>query len=254
MINWSSIKFRASSWGSLLTEPVTKAAKEAGELSVTCQKELIKIYNQEVYGRKRDITTKQMDKGIVCEKEAINLFSILEGKVYHKNEERLESDWCSGHPDIYSGDEITKATEVGDIKCSWDLDTFCPKLVEEPDKAYIAQLNCYYSLTGAQGGYLVYCLISAPPHIVNQEKESLFYRMVKNTERILTDQSPDYLNAVEELEKLMIFEDIPPQERCIKIPIPRDQELIDRMKAKTPKLREWLEMFHVKHMNQYPKT
>jgi hypothetical protein len=46
MINWDSIKFRASSWGALLTEPKTKSEDS---LSVTCQKELIKIYNQEKY-------------------------------------------------------------------------------------------------------------------------------------------------------------------------------------------------------------
>ena len=54
-IDWSTIKFRASSWGNLNTEPVTKAAKEAGELSKTCQTELIKIYNQVKYGRRKDI-------------------------------------------------------------------------------------------------------------------------------------------------------------------------------------------------------
>lgn len=60
-IIWDNIRFRASSWGNLLTEP---RSKSEGALSVTCQKELIKIYNREVYGRIKDITTKQMDKGI----------------------------------------------------------------------------------------------------------------------------------------------------------------------------------------------
>ena len=42
-IDWSKTKFRASSWGNLLTEPLSKEDKAAGVLSVTCQKELIKI-------------------------------------------------------------------------------------------------------------------------------------------------------------------------------------------------------------------
>lgn len=249
MIQWDSIKFRASSWGNLLTEPQTKAAKEAGELSATCQKELIKIYNQEVYGRKKDITTKQMDKGIQCEPEAIALFSMLEGKLYIKNEEEIESEWCKGHPDIFTGGNINEAQDVSDIKCSWDLDTFMPKLMEEPDKSYVAQLNCYYSLTGAQYGHLVYCLISAPDSILLEEAERLQYRMAKNTTKI--DFSEDYNKAVDELRKLMIFDDIPPEERCIKIPIPRDEELIEKMKAKVPRLREWLESFHKKHKSLY---
>ena len=48
-IDWTKTKFRASSWGNLLSEPVTKADKEAGKLSLTCQKELLKIYLKEKY-------------------------------------------------------------------------------------------------------------------------------------------------------------------------------------------------------------
>lgn len=245
-INWDEIKFRASSWGNLLVEPQSKSDKESGKLSATCQKELIKIYNQEVYGRKKDITTKQMDKGIQCEPEAIALYSMLEGVFYHKNDEEIENEWFRGHPDIYSGENIGSATEVSDIKCSWDLDTFMPKLIEDPDKGYVAQLNCYYSLTGAESGNLVYCLISAPINILEQEKRSLLFRM-----NVATEYSPEYIKAAKELERLMVFDDIPPEERCIKIPVPKDEELIEKMKAKVPRLREWLHDFHKKHKLQY---
>jgi hypothetical protein len=49
-MNFSNIKFRASSWGNLLTESRDK--KEP--IGKTCQMELIKIYNQEKYGRKKE--------------------------------------------------------------------------------------------------------------------------------------------------------------------------------------------------------
>jgi hypothetical protein len=248
VINWESIKFRASSWGDLLTEPVSKADKEAGKLSATCQKALIKIYNQEVYGRKKDITTKQMDKGKICEPDAIQLFSILEGRMYYKNEEVLENGFFSGHPDVGDSNDIREAKEVNDIKCSWDLDTFMPKLVEEPDKGYVAQLNVYYDLTGAQHGHIVYCLISAPMQILEQEKRSMLWKM-----DVATELNPEYIKAAEELEKLMTFEDIDPRERVIKIPVPRNDELIEKMKAKVPVMRNWLYEFHKKHMALYPK-
>ncbi len=247
-MDFSTIKFRASSWGNLLTEPVAKADKEAGKLSVTCQKELIKIYNREVYGRKKDITTKQMDKGIQAEPESIMLLNRVEGKMYMKNEDRLENEWFCGHPDLFIGDNIENADEVLDIKTSWELDSFMPKLIEEPDKGYIAQLNCYYSLTGAKSGAIVYALVSAPDNIVEQEKKSLLWRM-----NVATELSPEYLQASAELEKLMIFEDIDYRERIIKQPIERDDELIEKMKAKVPIMRQWLQDFHEKHMNLYPK-
>jgi hypothetical protein len=252
-MDFSQIKFRASSWGNLLTEPVSKAAKEAGELSVTCQKELVKIYNQELYGRKKDITTRQMDKGIAVEKAAIKLVAKLEGKQFYKNTELYDNEWFKGHPDILAINDEFITEECSDIKCSWELDTFMPKLIESVDKSYEAQLNVYYDLTGTNGGNLYYCLLSAPKHLINMEKEFLFNRMAKNQDGILTEQSPNYLEAVAEMENLMDYEDIDYRERVIKIPVPRNDELIQKMKDKVPILRNWLDDFHKKHMNQYPK-
>lgn len=241
-IDWNKIKFRASSWGNLLTE--SKDKKEP--IGKTCQAELIKIYCQEVYGRKKDITTKQMDKGIQAEGDSISLLSMVDGEFYFKNEERLENEWFSGHPDILTGESIQSAKEIGDIKTSWSLETFMPKLVEEPDKAYVAQMNVYYDLTGASSGFLAYCLVNAPINIIEQEKRSLLFKM-----NVATEYAPEYIKAAEELEYLMVFNDIPPEERVIKIPIPRDEELIEKMKAKVPRLREWLHEFHKKHKSLY---
>lgn len=247
-MNWETITFRASSWGNLLTDPVTKAAKEAGELSVTCQKELIKIYNREKYGRKKDIVTKQMDKGILCEQDAIDLFNRVEGKMYFKNQEELENEWFRGHPDIFTGDNIQNADDVSDIKCSWELDTFMPKLVDGLDKSYEAQLNVYFSLTGAQQGSIAYCLVSAPANIVEGEKYSLLRRM-----NVATDENTEFKKAFAEMERNMIVDDIDYRERVIKIPVVRNEELIEKMKAKVPALRIWLSDFEEKHLKLYPK-
>jgi len=247
MIQWENIKFRASSWGNLLTEPVSKADKESGKLSATCQKELIKIYCREVYGRKKDITTKQMDKGILAEGDSINLLSLVEGEFFFKNDEPMENEWFTGHPDLIL-EKPDGTLEIWDVKTSWELETFMPKLLEEPDKGYIAQLNAYYSLTGAQGGAIAYCLVSAPDQILEQEKRSLLFRM-----NVATEFSPEYLKAAEELTKLMVFDDIDPKERVIVQKVPRDEELIEKMKAKVPILRQWLKDFHTKHQNLYPK-
>lgn len=248
MINWDEVKFRASSWGNLLSEPLGKADKEAGVLSLTCQKELIKIYNLLKYGRKKDVFTKQMEKGKLVEDESIKNYSILEGQVYEKNEQSLENEWFTGHPDIYLGEDIYNAIEVDDIKSSWELDTFTPKLIEKVDSGYEAQLNCYYSLTGAKSGNLVYCLVSAPFSILESEKRKLLYSM-----DVATELAPEYLQACLDLEKLMVFEDIPIEERVIKIPVTRNDELIEKMKAKVPRLREWLAEFEQKHLKMYSK-
>ena len=71
---------------------------------------------------------------------------------------------------------------------------------------------------------------------------------------VISEESPEYLRAVEEMTKLMVFDDIDYRERVIKIPVQRDDELIAKMKAKVPILRTWLQNFHEKHMNLYPKN
>lgn len=246
MTNWDNVKFRASSWGNLLSEPQSKADKDAGILSITCQKELIKIYNLVKYGRKKDVVTKQMEKGTMVEDDSITLFSMLEGELYFKNDQQVENDYFTGHPDLFIGDDIYHATEVNDIKSSWELDSFTPKLIEGIDRSYEAQLNVYYDLTGASCGHLVYCLVSAPESIVLSEKRRLLYSM-----DVVSEESPSYVKAAKELERLMIFDDISPEERIIKIPVPKNDELIEKMKNKVPKLREWLYNFEKKHISMY---
>lgn len=243
-IDWGNVKFRASSWGNLLAE-----SKEKGQpVGKTAAAELIKIYNQVKYGRKKDLVTKHMTKGILAEEDAITLYSRVERKLYFKNQQQLENEWFTGHPDIGDTENILEAMEVDDIKNSWELDTFTPKLLEDNDRSYIAQLNVYFDLTGAQGGAIVYCLVDCPPSVLMDEKRRLLYSM-----DVVSEESPEYLRAAAELERNLTFGDIDYRERVIKKPVTRDDELIEKMKSKVPIFRQWLEDFHKKHINQYPK-
>lgn len=247
-INWGLIKFRASSWGNLMTEPQSKADKDAGRLSKTCQKELIKIYCQEVYGRKKDIKTNKMLKGTEGEEDSITLFSRVEKKMFYKNEERLENDWAIGHVDIFEGPAVRSAITVWDVKTRWELETFMPKLVEDIDTGENLQIQVYFDLTGAQSGGIANTLIDCPPSILMEEKKKLLYSM-----NVATEFSPEYLEAAAELEKRLTFPDIDYRERVIKQIVHRDDEIIEKMKAKVPVMRQWLKEFHEKHMSHYPK-
>lgn len=247
-MDWSKVKFRASSWGNLLTEPKTKEEKMAGTLSVTTQKELIKIYNRAKYGRKKEIVTAAMEKGKLVENDSIAMYSRLEGRLYYKNDEELENEWFTGHPDVFAGDNILNADEVDDIKNSWSLDTFTPQLIEAVDRTYICQLNVYYDLTGARKGNLVRTLMDCPPEVLEGEKYYLLRSM-----NVATEENTEYKKALAELVKNLTFPDIPPEERLIKIPVPYDEELIEKMKAKVPVFRKWLADFEEKHMKLYPK-
>lgn len=237
-VNWDAVKFRASSWGGLLAE--SKDKKEP--VGKTAAAELIKIYNYEKYGRKKDITTPQMDKGKSVEGDSIEIFGRVEGIQFTKNDEKFENEWFTGHPDIIH------ENSVYDIKSSWELDTFIPKLLETIDRGYEAQLNCYYDLTGAQGGAIVYCLADCPPEVLLGEKRKLLYQM-----NVISEESPEYIRESINLENRLTFPDIDLRERVIKLEVPRNEELIQKMKDKVPIFREWLANFEKKHMNLYPK-
>lgn len=243
-IDWNKIKFRASSWGNLMTEPREKAAKERGDLSTTCQKELIKIYNLVKYGRKRDIVTKEMLKGTMCEPDSITLFSRVEKKLFIKNEEKLENEWFTGHPDIFEGETIRTAKEVHDIKSPWDMQTFTPLLIDGPDDGYELQLQVYFDLTGALLGSVASCLVSTPEELIMGQLRGLLFNM-----NVISEESPEYKAAAAELVKNMVFEDIDYRERVIKHIVLRDDAMIQRMKDKVPKLRAWLAWFEKLHMN-----
>jgi hypothetical protein len=247
VIDWQTVKFRASSWGNLMTDPKTKEDKVAGKLSVTTQKELIKIYSLLKYGRKKDIVTNKMDKGKQGEEDSITLFSRVEKKLFIKNEEPLENEWFTGHIDIFTGKEIRKAEEVWDIKSRWELDSFMPKLFEEVDKGEELQLQVYFSLTGSKCGGIANTLVDCPLNILLDEKRRLLYSM-----NVATDENPEYKEAAAELERLLTFPDIDYRERVIKQPIDRDDEMIEKMKAKVPIFRNWLADFEKRHLELYP--
>ena len=243
-IDWDKVKFRASSWGNLLAESKTK-----GELvGKTAAAELVKIYNRLKYGRKKDITTTAMDKGKQLQADGIRLFSMMEGELYRENNDQLESEWFCGMPDMYSGESITKAIQLWDLKNSFELDTFTPKLIDGIDKSHEAQINVYFDLCNCDEGGIVHTLLSAPENILMAEKRKLLYNM-----NVISEESKEYLDACAELEKLLTFEDIPHEERIIKFPVKRNDELIQKMKDKVPIFREWLFNLERKHLSIYPK-
>lgn len=235
IVDWSKATFRASSWGNLLSEPQSKEDRLAGKLGKTCQKELLKVYNILKYGRTYDVYTKEMAKGKIAEPESILMVSKVEGIWYEKNEENLQNEWFTGTPDIFSGVYIKEAEDVSDIKTCWDLETFGDKIIDGVSNAYIAQLNIYYDLTGAKGGNIFFVLPDCPTQLLEAEK----YKLLRSLD-VATEDNPQYKEASQKLQMCLTYPDIPIEERVFKVPVPRNEELIQKMKDKVPRLRNWL--------------
>ena len=238
MINFSETLIRASSVGYLMTEPQSKADKEAGLLSKTAQKHLLEVYIAEKYGRKRDIQTKQMKKGVEVEQDSIEMLSKYMKMPLFKNENRFSNAYITGLPDIVNGNMII------DIKSSYDLWTFMGNLPDKLDSLYYWQLMSYMWLTDTEKGYIAYCLSNTPFGIMEQEKKSLLYRM-----DVVSEDSPEYKKAAQNLEFNMTFDDIDINERVLLFKVDRNEDDIIRIENKVLKAREYLHEIESTHLN-----
>jgi hypothetical protein len=236
-MKFSKTLFRSSSIGYLMTEPVTKADKEAGLLSKTAQKHLLDVYIAEKYGRKKDIQTKQMRKGVEVEQESINLLSLYLKKRFFKNEQRFTNDYISGHPDIIDEGII-------DIKSSYDLWTFMGNLPDKLDNLYYWQMQSYMWLTNKNKATIAYCLVNTPDSIIEQEK----YYLLKNM-NVISEESPEFIYEAMKLELNMTFDDIDIEERILMYNIDRNEDDILRIQHKVEKAREFLSEIEEKHLN-----
>ena len=237
MINFNETLIRASSVGYLMTEPVTKADKEAGVLSKTAQKHLLDVYISEKYNRRRDIQTKQMKKGIEVEQESIDLLSMYLKKPFVKNTERFSNKYITGLPDIIDDGII-------DIKSSYDLWTFLGNLPDKLDNLYYAQLQSYMWLTNATKGMIAYCLCNTPDSIIEQEKYYLLKKM-----DVISEESPEFLKESLKLEFNMKFDDIDIKERVLLFNINRDEDFILKIQQKVEAARKFLSEIELKHLN-----
>lgn len=235
-MEFSKTLFRASSVGYLMVEPKSKADKEAGNLSESAKTHLVDVFVSNKYGRNTDISNKYIQKGLMVEEDSITLYSRVKKSFFRKNEEHLKNEWVQGTPDLYVGDSISEATVIIDTKSAWDIFSYFRNGTKELNQLYYWQLQAYMDLTGAKDGIIAFCLVDTPEILINDEKRKLMYKM-----GVATDMNEDYMQACEELDRLMRYEDIPIQNRVFEVKVPRSQEDIDRMHRKIERAREELQ-------------
>lgn len=237
-MNWNQTLIRSSSVGYLMTEPQSKADKEAGLLSKTAQKYLIEVYISEKYGRKKDVQTKQMKKGIEAEQDSIDLLSMYLKMPFSKNDKRFTNDFITGFPDIIDNDRII------DIKSSYDLWTFLGNIPDKLDSLYYWQMQSYMWLTNTKSAMITYCLVNTPLSIIEQEKYYLLKKM-----DVISEESPEYVKEAMKIEFNMTFDDIDINERVLVFNVERNEDDILKIQHKVEKAREFLSEIENKHLN-----
>jgi hypothetical protein len=167
------------------------------------------------------------NKGVLVEGKSIEMINILDGTAYQKNEKVLSNEWIIGIPDIVTDDYVI------DVKSSWNIETFLSNLTKEVPQKYFWQMQGYMMLTGAKKSELSYCLVSTPEEIIQMETERIMQSSKKWTEK--------------EIRHNLTFDDIPVDDRRIKVIIERDEEAIQRFQERILVCRQYLsevESFH----------
>jgi hypothetical protein len=133
---------------------------DLSEGAKTYVRQLVKM---QVYNYKIEIENKQLNKGIECEQEAIDLYNKVFWTKYKKNTNRIFGDYLQGECDVDAPEKIQ------DYKVSWTKETF-PALPDEIDVGgYEWQGRGYMKLYNKPKFELVYCLVETPDHLLDWE-------------------------------------------------------------------------------------
>lgn len=127
-----------------------------------------KLAKEFVYGYRKVVETKYMDKGLTLEDEAIRFLNRMRFARYTKNTERRESEYLTGECDIY-----VPGVKTIDTKVSWDLDTFPALSADAHDSLYEWQGRAYMKLWDVPEHEVVHIMLDTPDSMLRYEQKDL---------------------------------------------------------------------------------
>jgi hypothetical protein len=215
------MKIRCSALGKIMTNPRTK-----GEvLSQTCKSYIQELASEDMYGIKKEFSSRYIDKGNQVENDSIALVEeVLELNFITKNEEYFENDFIKGTPDVITDKLII------DVKSSWSGDTFPFFESELPNKDYYYQLQGYMWLTAKQYSLVAYCLVNTPEEIVNDEIRRTAWKKFE------IEPSEDTIRDVMSAHN---FDHIPKDRRVKSFLVDRNDQVIESIKKRVLECREY---------------
>jgi hypothetical protein len=233
--------------------PILEAAKDIDQpLSVGCKTHLAGVYATEKYHKwspVKDIGNRATAKGTECEPQGIELVNEVDGLLLIRNEERIENDWFSGHPDCVEIGNNEFGVVIHDIKCPYDIESFFSYINKEIPPLYYWQMQGYMDLSGAKLAKVHFCLVNNPEYQIKSSCEALLRRM-----DVISEYSPEYIKAQAEMVNNMTFDDIPKKDRRFTFIVERNDEDILRARKKVEKCREYLQDFEKIHLNLKENT
>jgi len=217
------LKIRCSALGKIMTN----ARSKSEVLSKTCKSYLQELAIEEMYGIKKEFSSRYTDKGIEVERESIDLVQDnCDFGFMYKNEEHFENDYLTGTPDVNTDNILL------DVKSSYDATTF-PWFEEEiPNKDYYYQLQGYMALCNKRKSVLAYCLVNTPFQIVEDEVRRAHWQ------EHLIDESEELRADVEARHN---FDHIPPEKRIKTFEVRYDKDVVKAIYERIKECRKYYE-------------
>lgn len=182
-------------------------------------------------------------KSRYCEKDAIDMLSLLDGKKYCKNEKLYQNSFFKGIPDVVH--KVSKKTDsVLDIKVCLDIASFTEKHFSKLSDEHYWQMQGYMDLLNLSKATLVYVLPDMP--------DNLLSIIINNAENKWLNEGLDIKTIIDRREKLVFNSKYPYlslEDRIYKIEVERNDFDIDRAKQRIPAVRKYLEEL----ISQMPK-
>ena len=217
------LKIRCSAIGKIMTN----ARSKSEVLSKTCKSYLQELAIEEMYGIKKEFSSRYTDKGIEVERTSIDLVQDnCDFGFMYKNEEHFENDFLTGTPDVNTDNILL------DVKSSYDATTF-PWFEEEiPNKDYYYQLQGYMALCNKRKSVLAYCLVNTPYQIVEDEVRRAHWK------EHLIDENEELRADVEARHN---FDHIPPEKRIKTFEVRYDKEVVKAIYERIKECRKYYE-------------
>lgn len=221
--------FRCSSLGKIVTK--------SGKLTDGAKTYLKEVFIGEVYKTRKEAYGKALEKGVFCEEDGITLLqeTLLKGNLVFKNKQEKSNGFIKGSCDV------DKNGTIYDIKNAYTIFSFGKA---ELTHDYEWQLIGYCWLWNRNKAVLYYCLNNLPDHMLEDEKRKLFYT---NKWLYLTEESPNYIEACEELEKAHNYDYMLLEERFKFWDIEANEELFKRIEISVIAARKYLNELWEEH-------
>lgn len=207
-------------------------------LSETCKKYLLSRYAPIKYDTGRlSVFQKRpcVQKGIDLEQSGIDLVSSVTKVKYNRPKDYSENEYLIGMCDAISSDGST----ILEIKTSWSAASFMEgRRLDKLSPTHFSQMQGYLNLYGIKKGLVCFTLVNTPPHLIEQEINSLERRYMMGE-----IQSDKYESELLKLENLFDFRNIPKSKRIITFEVERSDEYIDVLIKKVKMCREFLNEF-----------